>query len=194
VIDAAAALVARAIVAAGGNALIDQAAAEAMPLAEAVNDEESDAIVVIGGTGSGRNDASVRMLASLGRVEAHGIALSPGETAAFGIAGSRPVLILPGRLDAALAAWLLIGSRMLERLAAGRQAPPALKARLARKAASSLGLAEVIPVRLNDHEAEPLASGYWPLDLLAKSDGWILVAADREGYPGGAEVVVKPWP
>jgi molybdopterin biosynthesis enzyme len=193
-IDAAAALVARAIAAEGGNALIDQIAADAAPLIEAVNDEETDAIVVIGGTGSGRNDASVRMLASAGRVEAHGIALSPGETSAFGMAGRRPVLILPGRLDAALAAWLVIGSRMLKRLSASTEGTPAINARLARKAASSLGLAELIPVDLREGEAEPLASGYWPLGVLAQSNGWILVAADREGYPAGAEVVVRPWP
>jgi molybdopterin biosynthesis enzyme len=193
VIDAAAALVARAIAAAGGNALID-ASADAPPLAEAFGDDEADAIVVIGGTGSGRNDGSVRALASAGRVEAHGIALSPGETSAFGMAGPRPVLILPGRLDAALSGWLMLGSRMLARVSASTEPPRAINARLARKAASSLGLAEVMPVRLRDGAAEPLASGYWPLEVLAKSDGWILVAADREGYPAGTDVMVSCWP
>ena len=43
--------------------------------------------------------------------------LTPGETAAFGFAGPRPVLLLPGRLDAALAVWLTLGRRMLARLA-----------------------------------------------------------------------------
>jgi molybdopterin biosynthesis enzyme len=194
VIDAAALLVARAIAAAGGNALIDESAGDSPSLAEAFGDHETDAIVVIGGTGGGRNDASVRMLASAGRVEAHGIALSPGETTAFGMAGSRPVLILPGRLDAALAGWLTLGSRMLARLSASTEPSRAIGVSLARKAASSLGLAEVIPVRLTDGEAEPLASGYWPLDVLAKSDGWILVAADREGYPAGTHVMVSCWP
>jgi molybdopterin biosynthesis enzyme len=40
----------------------------------------------------------VKTLARLGQVEAHGIAVSPGETAAFGFAGARPVLLIPGRL------------------------------------------------------------------------------------------------
>ncbi len=78
-------------------------------LESALADQGADAVVAIGGTGTGRNDASVCTLARLGRVEAHGIALSPGETAAVGFAGSRPVLLLPGRLDAALAVWLVIG-------------------------------------------------------------------------------------
>ena len=39
------------------------------------------------------------------------MALSPGETAAFGFVGERPVLLIPGRLDAALAVWLMSGGR-----------------------------------------------------------------------------------
>ena len=82
--------------------------------------ESADAIVAIGGTGSGRNDTSVRTLAREGRVAVHGMALTPGETAAFGFVGPRPVLLLPGRLDAALAVWLVVGRRLLDALAAGK--------------------------------------------------------------------------
>ena len=58
----------------------------------------------IGGTGSGRNDSSVQTLARDGRRRSvTASALTPGETAAFGFVGTRPVLLLPGRLDAALA-------------------------------------------------------------------------------------------
>ena len=72
--------------------------------------------------------------------------------------------------------------------------PPAVSARLTRKVASNLGLAELIPVRLRDGEAEPLGSGYLPLRTIARADGWMLVAADREGYPAGTPVMVRPWP
>jgi molybdopterin biosynthesis enzyme len=151
-------------------------------------------VIAIGGTGSGRDDTSVSTLARLGRVVAHGIALSPGETAAFGRVEARPVLLLPGRIDCALAVWLLLGARMLARLAASREEPHAAAARLTRKVASNLGLAELIPVRLRDGEAEPLGSGYLPLQTIVRADGWILVAADREGHPAGAAVMVRPWP
>ena len=50
----------------------------------------ADAIVVIGGTGSGRNDASVQTLAREGRLAVHGMALTPGETAALGFVGRGP--------------------------------------------------------------------------------------------------------
>ena len=105
-IDAAIAALTRAVDGAGGKV---RAGAQISPPEQALNDESSDAVIVVGGTGSGRNDRSVRTLARLGRVEAHGIAIAPGETAAFGFIGKRPVLLVPGRIDAALAVWLLLG-------------------------------------------------------------------------------------
>jgi molybdopterin molybdotransferase len=189
IIDAAAALLAHAIAAAGGIVLDDCEGLE-----DALRREDADGVVAIGGTGSGRHDISVSTLAGLGRVEVHGIALSPGETAAFGMVATRPVLLLPGRIDSALAVWVLLGQRMLARLAASRDEPQAGTARLTRKVASNLGLAEVIPVRVRDQEAEPLGSGYLPLQTIAQADGWIVVGADREGYPAGTAVMVRPWP
>jgi len=191
IIAAAAALLAQAIAAAGGVAL--DAAADG-GLEGALRRQDVDAVVAIGGTGSGRNDGSVITLARRGRVEAHGIAIAPGETAAFGMVETRPVLLLPGRLDGALAAWLLPGRRMLARLTSSREEPHAVSARLTRKVASNLGLAELVPVRLRAGQAEPLGSGYLPLQTLAAADGWILVAADREGHPAGTAVMVNPWP
>jgi molybdopterin molybdotransferase len=51
-----------------------------------------------------------------------------------------------------------------------------------------------VPVRTYDGGAEPIASGYVPLSALAQADGWVFVPADSEGYPPGAEVVIRPWP
>ena len=117
-------------------------------LEAALNDDERrHAVVAIGGTGSGRNDASVRTLARVGTVAFHGIGITPGETTALGFVGARPVLLLPGRLDAALAGWLTVGRRMLARRAFRLIEEQPFAAELARKIASPLGLAEVVPVR-----------------------------------------------
>ena len=115
IINAAARLVAGDIERRGGAARLDDAGRD---LGAVLGAENADAIVVIGGTGNGRNDNSVQTLAREARLAVHGIALTPGETAALGFAGARPVLLLPGRLDAALAVWLMVGRRILERLAA----------------------------------------------------------------------------
>jgi molybdopterin biosynthesis enzyme len=136
----------------------------------------------------------VRTLARVGRVAFHGIAIAPGETTALGFVDSRPVLLLPGRMDAALAGWLTVGRRMLARLAFRLIEEQPFAAELARKIASPLGLAEVVPVRRRLGRVEPVASGYLSRQALARAEGWILVPADSEGHSEGARVVVRPWP
>jgi molybdopterin molybdotransferase len=193
VLDAASAMIAR-VIAADGAELMRADEAARNDLTTDMEHADADAIVVIGGSGSGAADRSVHTLARVGRVEAHGIAIAPGETAAFGHIGARPVLILPGRIDAALAIWLVLGRPMLAKLGGSAVAEPTFTARLTRKLASNLGLTEVVPVRMQPSGAEPIASGYLPLSSLAQADGWILITADSEGYPPGAEVVIKAWP
>ena len=193
VIAAAAALIASAVEAEGGIAIATQSA-EPNALEAALHHEGADAVIAIGGTGSGRNDASVRTLARNGTVAFHGIGIAPGETTAVGYAGARPVLLLPGRLDAALAGWLTVGRRMLARLAFRLSEEQPFNAELSRKIASPLGLAEVVPVRRRGFRAEPLASHYLSMQTLMRADGWILVSADSEGYQTGTSVPVRPWP
>ena len=145
----------------------------------ALRDETVDAVFIVGGTGSGRTDQSVVTLSRAGKVAFHGIGIAPGDTAAIGAAGDKPVLLIPGRVDAALACWLLLGSRMFGRLAGAMEEDTPLSARLTRKIASSIGLAEVIPVRLGDGKAEPLASAYLPL-AGAGAGRWLGAGARRQ--------------
>jgi molybdopterin biosynthesis enzyme len=178
----------------GGAARLDDPGRD---LGAILGAESADAIIVIGGTGNGRNDNSVQTLAREAWLAVHGIAMSPGETAALGFSTQRPVLMLPGRLDAALAVWLLVGRRILERLAAAthhKDGDPLETLPLARKVTSTVGLNEVVPVRRVGGKAEPLAVRYLPLSALTRSDGWILVPADSEGYSEGTAVAVRPWP
>jgi molybdopterin molybdotransferase len=191
-IDAILALLGGAITAAGGTVV--EGPEDALPLDAALPDGDADAVIAVGGTGSGRDDEAVRTLTRLGQVEAHGIAVSPGETAAFGFVGARPVLLIPGRLDAALAVWLLIGRHLVAKLAGGsiKGAPHMLP--LKRKVTSTIGMTELVPVRRANGMAEPLASGYLPFTALAHSDGWIAVPAESEGFVAGTPVAVNPWP
>jgi molybdopterin biosynthesis enzyme len=163
-------------------------------LAGALRADDCDAVVVVGGSGSGARDVSVRTLAQIGTVMVHGIGLTPGETAAIGHVGSRAVLIVPGRLDGALAIWLTLGRRLLDRLAAASEPPFTAMLALSRKITSTVGLAELVPVRHDNANAEPLAVKNLPLWTLAQANGWLLVPPDSEGYPAGAKVAVNNVP
>lgn len=193
VIDAAVELVAAAVASSGGVPLLQP---EQSPdrLDRALADETADAVMIVGGTGSGRRDDSVRALTRNGQVGVHGIAISPGETAGFGAAGGRPVLLLPGRIDAALSVWLLLGRSLLARLSGGRLDEAANEAALSRKVASRLGFTEVVLVRRTHDGVEPLASDYLSLTALAQADGWVLVPPVSEGFAPGSIVSVRPLP
>src|SRR5262249_11475637 len=151
-------------------------------------------VIVIGGSGTGQRDRSVSELARQGTLAFHGVGILPGETAAFGTIGQWPVLVVPGRLDAALAAWLLLGRPLLARLCGYEDQEQATPVTLTRKIASPLGLAEGVPVRREADGVVPLASGYLTLQSLARADGYVLIPADSEGFAAGSPVEMRPLP
>jgi molybdopterin biosynthesis enzyme len=163
-------------------------------LEAALDDADVDGVVLVGGSGTGPRDRSVRELARRGNVEFHGVGLTPGETAAFGMIANRPVLVVPGRLDAALAAWLTLGRTMLLQLAGCKENEPSISGILAQKITSTLGLAELVPVARYGEQLKPLAFGYLPLRALTSADGYVLVPADSEGFAAGTAVEMRPLP
>jgi molybdopterin biosynthesis enzyme len=191
-IDAALDILTHAITVAGGTPL--DARNDETPFDGALAETGSDAVIAVGGTGSGRKDSSVRAVARLGQVEAHGIAVSPGEAAALGFIGARPVLLIPGRIDAALAVWLLIGRHLCAKLSGGSVEDAPVMMPLKRKIASTIGLAELMPVSCIGGMAEALASGYLSFESLTRSDGWIVIPADSEGLQVGTPIAVRAWP
>ena len=99
--------------------------------------------LTVGGSGVGRTDATVAALAGRGEIIAHGIALQPGRTSAVGRIGNTPVVVLPGAPDQAFAAWWTLALPVLDRLS-GRRPRKTLSLPLARKIASSVGIAEIV--------------------------------------------------
>jgi molybdopterin biosynthesis enzyme len=192
VIQATAEFLVRMVGDAGGDASI--APPDVAGLDSAIADAEQDAIILVGGSGSGRRDRSVIDLARLGSVAFHGVGLAPGETAAFGTIGQRPVLIVPGRLDAALAVWLTLGRRMMARLCDYESDDRGIPVVLARKITSTLGLAELVLVMREAEGVVPVASGYLPLQALARADGFVMVPPDFEGFAEGATVSMELLP
>lgn len=190
--DTVALIIARAIERAGGIAPVTRLALDGERLDQALA-VKADATIVIGGTGMGRGDASVRTLARVGRVDIHGIGLVPGGSAAIGSVGARPVLVVPGRLDAALAVWLVVGRRLLARLSGYAREEPGVPVRLARKIVSAVGLAEVVPVARGADGVEPVAAGVFPLQALARAEGWVLVTPESEGFAAGSIVEMRAF-
>src|SRR6516225_6937655 len=99
--------------------------------------------------------------------------------------------VLPSGTDAVapLDAIVLRGNRAeAARLAGGRVEDLPMTAPLRRKVTSTIGMTEVNPVGCSAGMAEPLGSGYLSVTALARSDGWILVPAESEGFAVGSDV------
>ena len=158
-------------------------------IAEAIRGGMADAVLVIGGSGFGRSDHSAAALAEAGEVRAHGIAMRPGETTAVGSAAGRPVLLVPGHPEAALAAFLLLGRPLNARLAGAEDRPPGRYV-LPRKIVSSIGLSEVVFVRRGPDGVEPLGGAGLPLSRLVQADGIVVVEPESEGFQAGEEAEV----
>jgi molybdopterin molybdotransferase len=146
-----------------------------------------DLLVTIGGSGVGRTDALVMALAQRGEVLAHGIALQPGRTAAVGRIEQVSVIALPGALDQALAAWWTLARPVLDRLSA-RQPRPTLTLPLARKIASSVGIAEIVLLQKDAGTWMPLAVGELSLETLRRADAYLVVRSGSEGFAAGTPV------
>jgi len=165
---------------------VEAAARDAASIASLLDGSGCDLVIVVGGSGVGRTDASVMALAERDAVAAHGIALQPGRTAAVGRIGRTPVIVVPGAPDQALAVWWTLVLPMLDRLTGRRR--ETLRRRLSRKIASSVGIAEVVLLEEVDGAFLPLAAGDLPLAKVARADAWLLVPGGSEGYAAGTEV------
>jgi molybdopterin molybdotransferase len=146
-----------------------------------------DLIVTVGGTGVGRTDATIEALASRGKLLAHGLALQPGRTAAIGRIAENPVVALPGAPDQALAGWWTLVLPVLD-LLSGREKRRTATLPLARKIASSVGIAEIVLLKNTGDAWMPLATGDLSLETIAAADAWLAVPGGSEGYAAGTPV------
>lgn len=162
-------------------------ARDATAIAAVLDVSVCDLLLTIGGSGVGRRDAAVTALAQRGAEFVHGLALQPGQTAAVGRLGKVPIVALPGSPGQALAAWFALVLPLIDRLSA-RQPRRMMTLPLARKIASSVGIAEIALLAEEHKTWMPLAVGEWPLHAIARADAWLLIPASHEGFAASEPV------
>ena len=153
---------------------------------------DADFIVVSGGTSVGERDFVPGVVESLGKKIVHGVGLSPGKPTALGIAGDTPVLCMPGYPAAGLVALFAFGKPAIRKAGNIPDMPEiTVKARLTGKINSREGYVSYARVILEDDIARPLmTAGAGILSSIAKSNGFVIIPENVEGYEEGNEVDV----
>jgi molybdopterin molybdotransferase len=155
--------------------------------------DDWDVLLVSGGTSVGREDHAPRLVAELGGLPVHGLALRPGSPAGIGFIRNRPVFLLPGNPVACLCAYDMFAGRAV-RLLGGR--PDALPYRtverpVAARIASPVGRVEYARVIDGPDGVRPVpVSGASVLSSTVAADGFVLVPKERDGYSPGERVTV----
>jgi molybdopterin molybdotransferase len=155
--------------------------------------EEADVILASGGTSVGREDYVPMLLSELGELAVHGVAMRPSSPSGMGRLGQALVFLLPGNPVSCLCSYDFFAGRAIRALGGRPTDWPyrAVRARLSRKLVSQVGRVDFARVQVRGDEAEPLAiSGAAVLSSTTRADGFVIVPADSEGFPAGADVDV----
>jgi molybdopterin biosynthesis enzyme len=148
----------------------------------------ADLVLVAAWSGAGFRSA-VSALSEAGRLIARDLAISPGTAMACGFAASEgkfaPAVLLPGRPEETLAAWLLLARSALDRLTGFTGARPSAALPLTRKIASAPGLADLALVRRQEDKWKPLAAGDISWAAVAEAEAWLAIPAESEGFAAG---------
>jgi molybdopterin molybdotransferase len=153
----------------------------------------ADVILVSGGSSVGSEDHAPRLVAELGDLPIHGVAMRPSSPAGVGRIGEALVFLLPGNPVSCLCAYDFFAGRAI-RLRGGRNGDwphRRLRAKVARKIVSAIGRVDYCRVRIVDGTVDPIAlSGASILSSTTRADGFVIVPAESEGYGPDSEVTV----
>ncbi len=160
---------------------------------EALAAPGADVIVTAGAASVGTEDRVPLLVAELGNVSVHGVAMRPSSPSGVGRIGDAPVLLLPGNPVSCLVAYDFFAGPVIRRLGGLPRAWPYRTVRLPlrKRLVSQIGRTDYARVIIADGAVEPLAvSGASVLSSVTRASGFIIVPAALEGYPDGSEVEV----
>jgi molybdopterin molybdotransferase len=160
-------------------------------LRAALQSTTAEIVLVSGGSSVGQEDHAPRVLAEIGELCIHGVALRPASPTGLGFLNTRSVFLLPGNPVSCLCAYDLFAGRAVRRLGGRSLDMPYRKCSvpLGRKITSAVGRVDYVRVVLNNGQVEPLAiSGASLLSTTTRADGFVLVPRDSEGVAVGETV------
>jgi len=154
--------------------------------------DETDMVVISGGSSVGTRDMTARVIDALGEpgVLFHGLAVRPGKPTIGAVVGGKPVIGLPGHPVSAMVVFDLIVRPLLN--PSERRFP--VRARITRQLRSAPGREDYVRVRLRREDgalvAEPILGKSGLIATMARADGLARIPLDSEGVQAGETVEV----
>ncbi len=165
--------------------------------AERVREEllrgDADVVLVSGGSSVGREDHAPRLVAELGTLDFHGVAMRPSSPAGGGRIADRRVFLLPGNPVSCLCAYEFFAGPTIRALGGRPRAWPHRRVHLplGRKISSAVGRTDYTRVTIEQGRVLPLAtSGASILSSTVRAAGCVIVPRALEGLPEDATVEV----
>ncbi len=163
-------------------------------LAEAV--QQGDMVIINAGSSAGTEDYTAQVIAELGEVLVHGVAMMPGKPTILGVVQGKPVMGNPGYPVSAALSFDQFAAPLLAGILGRRLAPrPIVAVQPAQKIPSKAGLEEFIRVTLGKVGdrimATPLPRGAGTITSLVRADGLIRIPAGSEGVEAEKPVLTE---
>jgi molybdopterin molybdotransferase len=159
---------------------------------------ECDGLLVTGGSSVGKRDFLADAVEELGALIFHGVAIRPGEPTGFGIVNNKPVFVLPGYPVATISAFELLVRPFLYAMHGLTEERRMIFAVASKKIPSAVGRTDFVRVKLlrteGEYHVEPVrVSGSGILSSMTKSDGFVVIAENKEGVAEGEQVAVTGY-
>lgn len=174
--------------------IADEYAAIRAQVAAALIDH--DLVAINAGSSAGSEDYTSQIVAELGELCVHGIAMRPGHPVILGAAKGKALVGIPGYpVSAALAFDLLVKPLLYHWQGILPPQRPTVQATLTRKTLSPMGEDEFLRVTVGKvgekTVATPLAGGAGVISSLVKADGILKIPRFSEGHHAGETVTVE---
>ena len=157
---------------------------------------ESDIVLVNAGSSAGSEDYTAEIVADLGELAVHGVAIRPGHPVVLGVVNGKPTLGIPGYpVSAALSCELFVKPLIEKALGLREVSRDIADATIARNVHSPLGEDEYLRVKLGRVRermvATPIQRGAGVIMSLVRADGLVKIPRLSEGVEAGTQVTVN---
>jgi putative molybdopterin biosynthesis protein len=158
--------------------------------------QDNDIVILNAGASAGTKDFTSQVLAGLGRIIVHGVAIKPGKPVILAIVNDTPVIGLPGYpVSAYLTMRLFIREMIAGFLDMEDPAPQIVEATVSRPFHSSMGVDQFVRVTLGNVGgtlmATPSGKGAGAVMSLVRADGILIIPAGSEGVGAGEKVAIE---